>query len=95
MNEATDRYQALGMPYPDPETMCPGQCEGTGWVPMFVPPDPPVPGHLVLVDGAGVADDPRLRALWDEAERLNPSDDGWHFVCCPDCGGTGKQTGAR
>ena len=32
--EFTDRYQALGIPYPDPETMCKGQCEGTGWVPV-------------------------------------------------------------
>jgi hypothetical protein len=30
----TDRYQALGIPYPNPETMCMGQCEGTGWVPV-------------------------------------------------------------
>ena len=33
--EITDRYQALGIPYPDPETMCEGQCEGTGWVPVM------------------------------------------------------------
>jgi len=32
--EWTDRYQALGIPYPDPETVCEGQCEGTGWVPI-------------------------------------------------------------
>lgn len=29
----TDRYKALGIPYPDPETMCNGPCEGTGWFP--------------------------------------------------------------
>jgi len=32
--EFTDRYEALGIPYPDPKTMCDGQCEGTGWVPI-------------------------------------------------------------
>lgn len=32
--ECTDRYKALGIPYPDPKTMCQGQCEGTGWVPI-------------------------------------------------------------
>ncbi len=32
--EFTDRYQALGIPYPDPKTMCEGQCEGTGIVPI-------------------------------------------------------------
>jgi hypothetical protein len=34
MMEFTDRYQALGIPYPDPETMCKGDCEGTGYVPV-------------------------------------------------------------
>lgn len=32
--EFTDRYQALGIPYPDPKTVCKGQCEGTGFVPI-------------------------------------------------------------
>lgn len=31
--EFTDRYKALGIPYPDPETMCKGPCEGIGWYP--------------------------------------------------------------
>jgi len=29
--EITDRYGGTG---PDPDTMCKGQCEGTGWVPQ-------------------------------------------------------------
>ena len=29
----TDRYKALGIPYPNQKTMCKGQCEGTGWYP--------------------------------------------------------------
>ena len=32
--EFTDRYKALGIPYPDPKTMCKGDCEGTGFVPI-------------------------------------------------------------
>ncbi len=32
--EFTDRYQASGIPYPDLETICQGQCEGTGMVPI-------------------------------------------------------------
>jgi len=32
--EFTDRYQALGIPYPDPQTMCEGGCEGIGFVPI-------------------------------------------------------------
>lgn len=29
-----DRYSALGMERPDPGTVCRGQCEGTGIVPV-------------------------------------------------------------
>ncbi len=39
----TDRYQALGIPYPNPKTMCKGPCEGTGWVPVI---DPKLPRRL-------------------------------------------------
>lgn len=68
----TDRYQALGIPYPDPATMCKGECEGTGWVPVK-------------------ADDSRYAAAWAAAEAKEPTDDGWHFVKCLDCDGTGKR----
>lgn len=71
--EFDDRYKALGMPYPDPDTMCRSHCEGTGVVPIK----------------ADETDEP-WRSLWLEAERSCPADDGWHFVKCPDCGGTGK-----
>jgi hypothetical protein len=75
--EFTDRYQALGMPYPDPATMCAGDCEGTGVVPI-----------------KGDERDPTYRKLWQEAEAKAPADDGWHFVKCPECGGTGKRKAA-
>lgn len=71
--EITDRYKALGMPYPDAKTMCKGQCEGTGVVPIYRDETDPV-----------------FLALWGKAEKDNPSDDGYHFVKCPDCKGTGK-----
>ena len=29
--EFTDRYQALGIPYPIPSEMYSGDCEGIGW----------------------------------------------------------------
>lgn len=85
-----DRYEALGIPYPDPATMCAGQCEGTGVVPV-----PPPAGRWP--DGGLQVEperDPRLIALWEAAEQENPlpkTDIGWHFVQCPDCGGTGKR----
>lgn len=34
---------------------------------------------------------PEYAALWDEAEKENSTDDGWHIVRCPDCKGTGKK----
>lgn len=76
--EFTDRYQALGIPYPDPDTMCKGDCEGTGVV--------PVKGDDLL--------DPRYRKAWDEAEAKEHADDGWHFVQCPECEGTGLRKSA-
>ena len=64
------RYGEDGAALPDPETMCAGECEGTGWVPV-------------------TADDSEYIADWAKAEAESPTDDGWHFVKCHDCGGTG------
>jgi len=72
--EFTDRYKALGIPYPDQKTMCLGMCEGTGCVPV-----------------KHDEEDDALRKLWEAAEVETPTDDGWHFVKCPECGGTGKR----
>jgi hypothetical protein len=72
--ETTDRYDALRIPRPDPATMCEGQCEGTGAVPIH-----------------GDDREEPWRGLWLTAEAAQPSSDGWHFVRCPDCGGTGRR----
>ena len=65
----TDRYKALGLPYPDPQTMCQGPCEGTGCYPEDDPVDP----------------------AWqvEHAKEHEEPCDGWHFLRCPDCNGTG------
>jgi hypothetical protein len=76
--EFTDRYQALGIPYPNRETMCLNQCEGTGFVP-------------VNKDDKN-DDEGSWHDLWVEAEAKNPTEDGYHFVRCPACRGTGKRT---
>ena len=72
--EFTDRYKALGIPYPKPDIMCEGECEGIGYVPVKFTMDEP------------------WHTLWLEAEAKEPTDDGWHFVICPDCNGTGKKS---
>lgn len=73
----TDRYQALGMPYPDTETMCKGQCEGIGRYPVT----PKSAAHLTDYE----------REQWELEEKLNPAADGTHFIVCGDCKGTGKR----
>jgi len=82
--EFADRYTALGIPYPEPTTVCQGQCEGTGFVP--IQGGQSRGGLIIEAD----QEEP-WRSLWLEAEKKKPSDDGWHFVKCPDCGGTGKK----
>ena len=72
--EATDRY---GGRYPDPKTVCLGQCEGMGAVPVHR--DNPN-------DEEG-----KWHDLWLVAEEGSPADDGYHFVKCPTCNGTGKR----
>ncbi|BBB13614.1 hypothetical protein [Sphingopyxis sp. FD7] len=76
----TDRYSALGMAPPDPATMCNGQCEGTGVYPIHKDDD-----SLTEAE----------RAAWAAAEEAAPDDDGWHFIKCADCNGTGKSAAAH
>lgn len=74
----TDRYSALGIPLPDPATVCLGFCEGTGFIPVK----------------QGKERNAEFKRLAD-AEHLKCEDagecDGWHFITCPDCKGTGKR----
>lgn len=84
----SDRYTALGIETPI-ENICEGQCEGTGWVPIYCSTEKMPDGRKGLVPRRAETD-PRLVQLWIEAEEENPADDGWHFVKCPYCGGTGK-----
>lgn len=72
MIEVFSRY-GRGVVGPDPETMCDGQCEGMGRVPV-----------------AADDEDPVFALLWAKAEKeKGASDNGYHFVECPTCGGTG------
>jgi len=87
--EFTDRYDALGIDHPDPKTCCKGHCEGTGYVPIENPDwiKENNPNGCYLEEGW---EEPWI-TLWNEAEEEHPTDDGWHFVVCPDCNGTGKK----
>ena len=80
--EFTDRYEATGTPYPDPETMCAGQCDGMGCYPVK--------------RGASDTTGEELRRWCVAHERTDAHDDGpcdgWHFITCPDCEGTGKRS---
>lgn len=91
----TDRYQALGIAYPDPATMCKGQCEGTGWYPLFdgCSLSPYETCKRAMTHFAEPAQNSEHDTrLWREAHAKEGehSCDGWHFVKCPDCDGTGK-----
>lgn len=87
--EYEDRYTALGITPPPPETVCQGECEGTGWVPIFSN-ESGTRDRTSLMPTTET--DPRMVALWREAEQVNHTADGWHFVKCPDCHGTGVRS---
>jgi len=63
---------------------------------------PPYPGPKIvcggMCEGMGCVpigkDDMEepWRTLWLEAEKKEHAKDGTHFVICPDCGGTGKNS---
>jgi hypothetical protein len=74
VSEFTDRYQAMGLPLPDPKAMCAGPCEGTGAYP---------------VKRGEWTEDERAAWHQAEREHPNEPGDEWHFVCCRDCGGMG------
>ena len=111
----TDRYQALGIPYPEKETCCSGQCKGVGFVPIYMSKNVKIKkNHCCSEDEK----DPRFVALWKEAHQFYRLKmiyssflfwkekpwkisrltgmwerfDGYHFVVCPYCGGTGKKS---
>lgn len=92
----TDRYEALGIERPSLLTVCRGHCEGVGVVPVFI--DSPTAAAERKKQGRTIyqpddATDPELVALWRAAEAQAPAADGWHFVTCPQCKGTGKRQG--
>lgn len=104
--EGTDRYEALGMPYPELSTMCRGHCEGTGTYPQHGD-DPDMTDHeraqwteehaLAHTYRYMFAQLLRHREWWywksvvRDMLRGLPCD-GYHFVTCEECNGTGKRS---
>jgi hypothetical protein len=87
----TDRYEVLGIKRPNLLTMCRGHCEATGVVPVYMPEgDTRLSPLAVLEENER---HPDLILAWRTAEAERPSYDGWHFVRCPDCKGTGRTRG--
>ena len=76
--EVVDRYSIVGIPRPNPWTVCRGHCEGMGFYPSNDPSSWP-PGTRPLgipMEGEGV-------------------DDGWRFITCDKCNGTGRRIAGR
>lgn len=107
--EFADRYTALGIPYPDPLTVCQGKCEGTGFVPVKADHGEELYLSLwseqhrascsllgrmrrffSLVFG-GVSTGHQRGGMWRAIKWAVEPCDGWHFVRCPNCHGTGKR----
>lgn len=110
----TSRYGAG--PMPNPLTMCPGQCDGTGFYPVFRIAANVTPGDVHPVDTRVALTEGEV-AAWEQAHRrcsflgrvrvafnvvclwryglynhyreVTTRCDGWHFIRCPECSGTG------
>ena len=89
--EFTDRYG--GNP-PSWLRGCFDQCEATGYVPIDTPP-----GYRKEKDKMQVCciaeRNEYYDKQWIKAEKESPAEDGWHFVKCSSCKGTGKVSWAR
>lgn len=80
--EVVDRYSALGIVPPSPWTVCRGQCEGIGIYPVGFEEWEAMGGRQ-----------PRVVPQQDEEGRWEsfPPADGWLFVECEVCRGTGRR----
>ncbi len=84
--EFTDRYSATGTPTPNGWTVCKGHCEGMGVYPMPMDEWERMPSR----------ERPHICPQRDENDEWDfPPADGYLFVWCEDCGGTGRRVSGR
>lgn len=91
--EATDRYKTLGVPYPDPSTMCKGQCDGVGVYPQHWEDPSMTDAEETAWLEAHHAPNAHMEYrpfLFFFKRLVKVPCDNWHFIKCPDCNGTGK-----
>jgi len=65
---------------------CPGPCEGRGVVPVH---------YKECKQSRLKKGDQEYLDLWLKAEKKKPSKDGYHFIRCLTCGGTGMKPSTR
>lgn len=100
MSKVTNRVVVISRytgAHPDPDTICTGPCEGMGCYPIF--DERGLRGEQRKKweeTGALCATDPNSASdqqAWEtlHADAQDHECDGWHFFCCPACGGSGKR----
>jgi hypothetical protein len=98
MDSTIDFTSRYGGEPPGWLTACHGDCEAMGYAPYRPAWVEKRQGRLVAnrelcrsrYAGLPPARDAWYDAKWVEAEAEVPSDDGWHFLECYDCRGTGR-----
>jgi hypothetical protein len=82
--EFIDRYSVFG-----PPNGCKGDCEGTGFIPWREPTGKPdVDARMGGVESVAHLRDikaPIYRVIWYLVEAKQATDDGYHFIPCPQC----------
>lgn len=77
----------FGVPVGD---VCKGECEGSGVVPVYVHTEKQTSKDPSFVHCESETNEVLLK-LWDKLEKEEHSPNGWHFVECPECRGSGKE----
>ncbi len=84
--EFVDRYSATGTPTPNMWTVCRHHCEGMGVYPL----------HMAEWEQMASRERPHICPQRNERDEWDfPPEDGYLFVWCEVCGGTGRRVSGR